>query len=90
MEEKKIELNEIIEIAKKVSELSEAGILNIDTYSAKVQMSDEAFREVFQGRSDIKTEPFSWEIPYEYSVKEQGVKFMCLSRRPLELDKMYR
>ena len=53
MEEKKIDLNEIIEIAKRVSELNEAGILDFDTFDTRVQMSGKAFNETFKDREDV-------------------------------------
>ena len=91
MEEKKIDLNEIIEIAKRVSELNEAGILDFDTFDTRVQMSGKAFNETFKDREDVITDrkTRATEYPYHYSVREQDVEFFCISREPLELDKVY-
>ena len=92
MEEKRIDLNEVIELAKKVSGLSKAGILDINTFDAIVQMNEEAFIEAFKDREDVITHERlrSAEFPYKYSVREQDVEFICISSEPLELNKVYR
>lgn len=91
MEEKRIDLNEIIEIAKRVSGLNKVGIYDIDTSDGKVLMAPEIFDAAFSDREDVRIHErvCGAEYPYRYSVREQDVMFTCINEEPLELDKVY-
>lgn len=82
MEEKKIDLNEVIEVTKKIKEMIDVGIISINSY--EVHMDEKVFSEVFKGREDVtrRIKP-DGVFPYRYSVKEQGITFFCMSKVPL-------
>lgn len=90
MEEKKLDLNEVIETVKKVNEFSNAGVLSICPSEPIVSMYSETFFKVFGKREDIEEryEQDADLCPYLYSFTEQGVKFMCRSNKPVDLKEL--
>ena len=78
-----MDLSKIIEFAKIIPDFS-SSVISFSTYFPEVHMTNEAFIKCFSGRPDIEKirHMDDSDYPYEYRVKEQGVKFFCLSKTP--------
>ena len=89
MEEKKLDLNEVIETVKKVNELRECGIIEISSFSPRIQMDDETFFRIFGRREDIKETIYKdAKYPYEYKFIEQNVEIICLADSRVDLKQL--
>lgn len=86
MEDKKLDLNEVIETVKKVNELKKCGIIEISSFSPRIQMDDEMFFEIFGRREDIEETVYQdMKYPYEYKFIEQNVEIICLTDSRVDL-----
>ena len=86
MEDKKLDLNEVIETVKKVNELWECGIIGISSFSPRIQMDDEMFFSIFGRREDIEETVYQdKEYPYKYKLIEQNVEIICLTDSRVDL-----
>ena len=86
MEDKKLDLNEVIETVKKVNELWECGIIGISSFSPRIQMDDETFFGIFGRREDIEETVYQdKEYPYKYKLIEQNVEIICLTDSRVDL-----
>ena len=87
MEDKKLDLNEVIETVKKVNELWECGIIGISSFSPRIQMDDEMFFGIFGRREDIEETVYQdKEYPYKYKLIEQNVEIICLTDSLVDLN----
>lgn len=89
MEDKKLDLNEVIETVKKVNELWECGIIGISSFSPRIQMDDEMFFGIFGRREDIEETVYQdKKYPYKYKLIEQNVEIICLTDSRVDLKEL--
>lgn len=84
--EKKLNLNEVAELAKKATELWKRGVLHFEMYAPCVQMDKRAFFKLFDRREDIQMRIIAdAAYQYIYSITEQGAEFKCATAEPVDL-----